>query len=88
MRKKLQVALTDEAWTVVNSTTKEANSQFKNGFISCSDVVTEMIMQAKIDIKGLQAKHTGHGDLEPRHFRRSSTDRCTTSNAFDAARHC
>jgi hypothetical protein len=38
-----------------------ACKDFKSGTISYSDVVNEMVLNARIDIKTLQAKHT---DLE------------------------
>jgi hypothetical protein len=58
MKRKLQVALTEEAWGILDHLTKEANEGFKNGYISCSDVVNEIVLSAKIDLRGLQAKHT------------------------------
>ena len=58
MKKKLQVALTDESWATLETMTKEANDSFKNGCINFSDVVNEVLLTAKIDIRGLQAKHT------------------------------
>ncbi len=58
MKKKLQVGLTDEARAIVEAVAKEANEDFKNGSISLSDVVNEMILTAKVEIRALQAKHT------------------------------
>ena len=58
MKKKLQVALTEETWTIVSALMKEANDGFKNGSITFSDIINEMLSVAKIDIRLLQAKHT------------------------------
>ena len=58
MKKKLQVVLTDETWTVLDGLTKDANDGFINGSITYSDVVNEILVTAKLDIKSLQAKHT------------------------------
>lgn len=58
MKKKLQVILSDESWSALEILTKEANDSFANGSISFSDVVNEIILTAKLDIRGLQAKHT------------------------------
>ena len=58
MRRKLQVVLGEDAWSMLDTSVKEANDGFKAGHISMSDVVNEMILNAKIDIRLLQAKHT------------------------------
>jgi hypothetical protein len=58
MRRKLQIVLTDETWTLLENLNKEANQDFKTGFITMSDVVNEMILNAKIDLRSLQGKHT------------------------------
>lgn len=58
MKRKLQVALNDDSWSALDALTKEANEGFKNGFITFSDVVNEVIVNAKIDMRALQAKHT------------------------------
>ncbi|MBK9322392.1 MAG: hypothetical protein IPM97_05470 [Bdellovibrionaceae bacterium] len=58
MKKKLQVILSDESWSALDILTKEANDSFANGSITFSDVVNEIILTAKLDIRGLQAKHT------------------------------
>ena len=58
MKKKLQVALNDDAWRMIETIAKEANDGFKNGHITCSDVVNEIMVNAKIDIRALQARHT------------------------------
>lgn len=58
MKKKLQVVLNDETWTAIEGLTKEANDGFINGTITYSDIVNEILLTAKLDIRGLQAKHT------------------------------
>lgn len=58
MKKKLQVILTDESWDALETITKEANDGFLNGSITYSDIANELILTAKLDIRGLQAKHT------------------------------
>lgn len=58
MKKKIQIVLSDESWSALESLTNEANEGFVNGTINYSDVVNELIATGKIDIRGLQAKHT------------------------------
>jgi hypothetical protein len=58
MKKKLQIVLNDDSWSSLESMTKDANEGFVNGSITFSDVVNEVLIAAKLDIKGLQAKHT------------------------------
>lgn len=58
MKRKIQVVLSEDAWELLESTTKESNSGFKNGSITYSDVVSEFLVSGKIDIRLLQAKHT------------------------------
>lgn len=58
MKKKLQVILSDESWTTLENLTKESNDGFVNGSITFSDVINEVLQTAKLDIRGLQAKHT------------------------------
>lgn len=58
MARKLQVALSDESWTILESITKEANDGFQNGSITYSDVMNEIVSGAKLDVRTLQAKHT------------------------------
>ncbi len=58
MKKKLQIILNDESWTLLETMTKEANEGFKNGTINMSDIVNEILITAKIDVRALQAKHT------------------------------
>ncbi len=58
MKKKIQIVLSDESWSALESLTIEANEAFVNGTINYSDVVNELIATGKIDIRSLQAKHT------------------------------
>lgn len=58
MKKKIQIVLSDESWSALESLTNEANEGFVNGTINYSDVVNDLIATGKIDIRGLQAKHT------------------------------
>lgn len=58
MSRKLQVIFTDDAWQVIERITQEANENFNVGSISYSDVMNEMALSAKVDIKNLQLKNT------------------------------
>jgi hypothetical protein len=58
MKKKLQVILSDESWAAMEALTNEANNGFVNGSITYSDIVNEILLTAKLDIRLLQAKHT------------------------------
>lgn len=58
MIKRLQIALTDDAWIAVDLLIKEANENFATGHINYSDAINEMIINSKVDIKTLQDKHT------------------------------
>ncbi len=58
MKRKLQVILTDDSWTTLDAIVKEANLDFQSGSINMSDVVNEILLTAKIDIRALQIKHT------------------------------
>ena len=55
--RKLQLNLNEEAWKVLESTVEEANHDFAAGSITLSDVANELIVNAKIDVRTLQAKH-------------------------------
>lgn len=57
MKRKLQVVLSEGAWVQLEAFTKDANDGFNNGSITLSDVVNELVLTAKIDIKSLQGKH-------------------------------
>lgn len=57
-KKRLQVILTDDAWSAVESVTNDATEKFESGSINYSDVINEMILTAKVDVKALQLKHT------------------------------
>jgi hypothetical protein len=58
MKRKLQVALNEDSWATLEAMTKEANYGFKSGCITLSDVVNEILLTAKVEIRALQAKHT------------------------------
>ncbi len=57
MKKKVQVVLNDEAAELVDLLIKGANENFDSGSITYSDLLNEMILNSKVDIKTLQAKH-------------------------------
>ena len=57
-KKRLQVILSDEAWSAVEAVTNQASDNFETGTINYSDVINEMILCSKVDIKALQQKHT------------------------------
>jgi hypothetical protein len=56
--KRLQVILTDEAWSEIEKVYKDATDGFKTGSINYSDVINEMIVNSKVDLKELRLKHT------------------------------
>ena len=58
MSKRLQIALGDDAWAVVEALTNEANQSFDSGHITFSDAINELIICSKPDVKELQLKHT------------------------------
>ncbi len=58
MKKRLQIALSDEAWSAVQALTTEANENFDVGSITYSDAINEMVLSSRVDIKALQLKHT------------------------------
>ncbi len=56
--KRLQIVMTPESWQLVEATCNEGNLGFNVGNLSYSDVINEMILTSKVDIKALQLKHT------------------------------
>lgn len=58
MKRKLQVILTEDSWSTLDAIVKEANLDFQSGSINMSDVVNEILLTAKIDVRTLQIKHT------------------------------
>lgn len=56
--KRLQIFLNDEALEIVEEQLKQANENFKSGTINYSDLISEMVLNSKIDIKTLQLKKT------------------------------
>lgn len=57
MNKALQIVLTDETRAMVESIINQASSDFKNGRIRVSDVINEMILTSRVDVKVLQNKN-------------------------------
>ena len=57
-KKRLQVVFSDEAWNAIESVTSDANRDFEVGSVSYSDVINEMVLTSKVDLKALQAKRT------------------------------
>jgi hypothetical protein len=55
--RKLQINLNEEAWKALETAAQEANHEFTAGTVTLSDVANEMILNAKIDVRILQAKH-------------------------------
>ena len=58
MKKKLQIVLTKESCAALENMTNEASAGFDGGSITYSDIVNELLLTGKLDIKTLQAKHT------------------------------
>ncbi len=58
MAKRTQIYLTDEAQRLLDEKLKEANANFKTGVITVSNLVSEMVLSSKVDIKSLQLKRT------------------------------
>lgn len=56
--KRMQIVFTDDAWSIVENAHKQATENFDSGSISTSDVVNELVLHSRIDIKALQTKHT------------------------------
>lgn len=57
-KKRLQVIFSNEAWANVDALTKEANRDFDVGTVSYSDVVNELVLTGKVDLKLLQVRRT------------------------------
>ena len=58
MIKKIQIALNEESWGLVEKLFQEANENFDGGSINYSDIINEMILCSRVDVKALQLKHT------------------------------
>ena len=56
--KRLQVILSDDAWAEIERVYAEATTDFKTGSINYSDVINEMILNSKVDLRELRLKHT------------------------------
>lgn len=58
MVKKIQLQLTEEAWAQVELVYKQVKEEYKSVCISYSDIICEMILTSKVDLKNIQAKYT------------------------------
>ncbi len=58
MKNRIQFTLTDETLKIVEDTFKEVTQNFKTGSINYSDVINEMILTSRVDVKSLQHKKT------------------------------
>lgn len=58
MSKRIAMVLNDEATVQFERLLEEANKGFEGGRITASDLLSEMVICAKVDIKALQLKHT------------------------------
>lgn len=58
MKKKLQTLLSNESWAALEKMTMDANEGFVSGSINYSDIINELILNARLDIRALQTKHT------------------------------
>jgi hypothetical protein len=58
MTKRLQIILNEDAWNAVDALMKEVNEDFNVGNVTYSDVINEMVINSKVDVKALQIKHT------------------------------
>lgn len=56
--KRLQVIFSDEAWQEVERVYVDATTDFKTGSINYSDVINEMVLNSKVDLRELRLKHT------------------------------
>lgn len=56
--KRLQVILSDEAWMEIERVYNDVTSDFKTGSINYSDVINEMVLNSKVDLRELRLKHT------------------------------
>jgi hypothetical protein len=57
-RKRSQIIFSDEAWAVIESLICEANRDFEVGTVTYSNIVNELVLTGKVDIKALQVKRT------------------------------
>lgn len=54
--KRLQVQLSTDAWSAVESLSRDVQSDFNYGSVTYSDLINEMILSAKVDVKAFQGK--------------------------------
>ncbi len=57
MSKSLNISLSEEALSLVKEKMAEVNRDFDGGRVKICDVVNEMILTSKVDVKVLQGKH-------------------------------
>lgn len=57
MGKQVSLILSEDAWDIVKEKLAEVNRDFDGGRLKPCDVVNEMILTSKIDVKALQGKH-------------------------------
>lgn len=60
MTKRLQVLLSDETLTLLETIMSQANENNRLGHITYSDAINEMILTSKVDVKALQLKHADY----------------------------
>ncbi len=58
MKKRVQFHITKTASELLDSVLASANNGFEGGNITYADVLNEMIISSKVEIKALQLKHT------------------------------
>jgi hypothetical protein len=58
MNKRIQIILSDDAKVTLDKLYNEAKSGFKVGTIKISDLVSEIILNTKIDVNDVRAKYT------------------------------
>lgn len=58
MNKRIQIILSDDAKVALDKLYNEAKSGFKVGTIKISDLVSEIILNTKIDVNDVRAKYT------------------------------
>lgn len=54
MSKHIQVTISEDAWSILDNMIKLCNTNFNKGRVSQSDIVSEALLVAKLNIKSLQ----------------------------------
>ena len=57
MKNRIQINLSEEARSLIESVKEEANTNFESGNIGFSDVINEMVLCSQVNVKALQMKH-------------------------------